>query len=122
MCLLELFREEEPSICCVRPTHAASLVYGCGDASGSGFGASFVSDNNDQSGKISYRIGIWGSDEDDALSNFRELQNLVESIEYEVKRGHLRNAELFMFTDNSTAEVAYYQGLSKNKKLFELVL
>ncbi len=65
---------------------------------------------------------MWGPDEDSSSSYIRELCNLVESIEYEVERGTLQNAELFMFTDNSTAEAAYYRGSSKNKKLFELVL
>jgi hypothetical protein len=95
-----------------------------------GFGALFISGygldpyGKDHDSEISYRVGVWGSDKDSASSNFRELQNLVEFIEYEGKRGKkLHNTELFMFTDNSTAEVVYYQGgSSKNKKLFELAL
>ncbi len=72
--------------------------------------------------EISYRIGVWGSDSDDVTSNFRELRNVVESIEDQVEKGKLKNAELFMFTDNSTAESAFYRGTSSNKDLFELVL
>jgi hypothetical protein len=42
--------------------------------------------------------------------------------EERLERGKLRNAELFMFTDSSTAEAAYHKGSSSNKKLFELAL
>jgi hypothetical protein len=42
MCLLELFWEDKPSIRCVRPTQCVSVIYGCGDASGLGFGALFL--------------------------------------------------------------------------------
>jgi hypothetical protein len=128
MCLLELFKSETPSIRCVRPTKCVWVVYGCGDASGSGFGSSFISGYGPDpfykhhDSEISYRVGVWSPDEDSSSSNFRELRNLVESIEHEVERGRLRNAELFMFTDNSTAEAAYHKGSSSNKRLFELVL
>jgi hypothetical protein len=126
-CLLELFEEETPAVRCVRGGSYAAVVYGCGDASGSGFGSAFVTgvDNNEFDkfdDEISYRIGVWGSDSDDVTSNFRELRNVVESIEDQVEKGKLKNAELFMFTDNSTAESAFYRGTSSNKDLFELVL
>jgi hypothetical protein len=55
-------------------------------------------------------------------SNFRELRNLVESVEAAVTKGMLDNCELFMFTDNSTAEAAYYKGTSSSEALFDLVL
>jgi hypothetical protein len=71
---------------------------------------------------IAYRVGVWGSDSDDVSSNFRELRNVVEGIEEEVEEGRLKEAELFMFTDNSTAEAAFHRGTSSNKELFELVL
>jgi hypothetical protein len=96
MCLMEfLFKSETPSICCVRPTKCASVVYGCGDASGSGFGAAFISGygpdpfEKHQDSNILYRVGVWGPDEDNASSNFRELCNLVKSIEDKVEIGKL---------------------------------
>jgi hypothetical protein len=127
-CLLSLLEEETPAVRCVRGGSYATVVYGCGDASGSGFGSAFVAkgeydgfDKYDDN-SIAYRIGVWGSDSDDVSSNFRELRNVVESIEDQVAKGFLRNAELFMFTDNSTAEAAFHRGSSSNKDLFELVL
>jgi hypothetical protein len=126
-CLLELFEEDYPAVRCVRGSSYASVVYGCGDASGSGFGSAFVTEGNQKDlskfdSDISYRVGVWGSDSDNVSSNFRELRNVVESIEDQVDQGKLNNAELFMFTDNSTAEAAFYRGSSSNKALFELVL
>ena len=38
-----------------------------------------------------------------------------------VQSGTLDDVELFLFTDNTTAEYAYYKGNSSNKDLFELV-
>ena len=55
-------------------------------------------------------------------SNYRELRNLVEMIEALVKDGTLKGHELFMFTDNSTAESAFFKGTSSSEKLFNLVL
>ncbi len=55
-------------------------------------------------------------------SNFRELANLVLAIEDAHRRGLLKDAEIFLFTDNSTAELAFYNGTSSSKALFELVL
>jgi hypothetical protein len=74
-CLLELFKEAAPAVRCVRGGTYASVVYGCGDASGAGFGSAFVAngglDGVDQfDSSIAYRVGVWGSDSDDVSSNF----------------------------------------------------
>jgi hypothetical protein len=121
-----MFEDEIPAVRCVRGGSYATVVYGCGDASGSGFGSAFVAGVDDDEfdkfdDEISCRIGVWGSDSDDVTSNFRELQNVAESIEDQVEKGKLKNAELFIFTDNSTS-AAFYHGTSLNKDLFELVL
>jgi hypothetical protein len=55
-------------------------------------------------------------------SNYREFRNLVEMIESLVASGNLAGHELFMFTDNSTAEAAFFKGTSTSEKLFDLVL
>jgi hypothetical protein len=55
-------------------------------------------------------------------SNYREFRNLVEMIETLVENGTLRGHELFLFTDNSTAESAFFKGTSSSEKLFNLVL
>jgi hypothetical protein len=47
---------------------------------------------------------------------------LVNSLEELVGTGELKDTELFLFTDNTVAEAAYYWGTSSNPLLFELVL
>lgn len=99
--------------------HASGVAYyGFGDASGPGFGAMFqVGD------RIEYEYGQWCSEvTEQASSNWRELNNLVEALEGVVARHKLRGHEIFIFTDNSTAEAAYWKGTSSSKRLFELVL
>lgn len=44
------------------------------------------------------------------------------AVEESQQGGLLRGAELYLFTDNSTAEAAFLKGISTNRKLFELVL
>jgi hypothetical protein len=55
-------------------------------------------------------------------SNYRELRNLVESLREFLEENDLRGVEVFLFTDNSTAEAAYWKGNSSSRKLFELML
>jgi hypothetical protein len=112
-----LFSAESPAVRTIRPSGVLSVIYGFGDASGSGFGSSFTHDNG-----VIYRVGVWGSDVDGESSNYRELRNLVEAVEVEVKEGNLRDTELFLFTDNSTAEAVFYRGTSSNRLLFNLIL
>ena len=107
-----------PPLRIVRGKVIFAARYGFGDASGLGYG--FTSD--DGSGQVRYRIGTWGKDAEDESSNYRELRNLVEAAEEEAKAGNLANTEFFIFTDNSTAESAFYRGGSSSKLLHELVL
>jgi hypothetical protein len=50
------------------------------------------------------------------------LNNLVEALERIVVEYKLGESEIFIFTDNSTAEAAFWKGTSKSRKLFDLVL
>jgi hypothetical protein len=92
-------------------------LYGFGDASAGGFGASVGFAQG-----IHGRFGVWGSDAEDKSSNYRELRNLVETVEEEATAGRLTNAELWLFTDNSTAEGCFAKGSSSSLLLHELVL
>jgi hypothetical protein len=88
-------------------TEGTSVVYKFGDASGSGFGSSFhISDN------LYYSCGQWNTEYSSESSNFRELANLVFALEEAQQRGELRNTEVFIFKDNSTAESAFFKGTS----------
>lgn len=46
----------------------------------------------------------------------------METVEYEVRSKRLEGMELFLFTDNSVAESAFFKGTSTNKALFDLIV
>jgi hypothetical protein len=116
--LQELFRPLRPPKRIIRARKFATCIYGFADASGLGFGSTLAL----PTGGTLYRYGIWGRDADNSSSNYRELRNVVESLEEAYDDTHLQNCEVHVFTDNSTAEGAYYRGNSPSKLLFELVL
>jgi hypothetical protein len=117
-CLTQLFSSTVAPIRPIRCVHQRVAIYGFVDASTSGHGSSFALPN----GALLFRHGVWGRDTDDLSSNFRELCNLVESVEEAVLLGELDGCELFIFTDNTTAEGGYYRGNSDNRVLFSLFL
>ena len=93
--------------------------YGFGDASGAGFGSSIVSANDTA---LWYRHGVWGVDSDAVSSNYWELGNLVDTIVRFAGLHDLSSTKMFMFTDNSVAEAAFFNGTSSNEALFLLIL
>ena len=129
--LRKLASEAKPPLRVVRPSMAVEVFYGFGDASGKQFGATLARDLNCQS-KLSspregedglrYRFGVWTAEEQDESSNYKELSNLVETLTEEARAGRLRDAEVFLCTDNSVSEGSFYRGTSKSRKLHELVL
>jgi hypothetical protein len=94
-----------------------TAIYGFGDASSGGFGASVGFAQG-----VHGRFGVWGTDAEDQSSNYRELRNLVETVEEEAAAGRLKQSELWLFTDNSTAESCFARGSSTSVLLHELVL
>ena len=91
--------------------------YGFGDASSGGFGSTVERPDG-----LHGRFGIWGGNNEERSSNYRELCNLVETVEEEAQEGHLKDSELWIFTDNSTAESCFFKGGSTSKTLHELIL
>ena len=116
-CLKRLFESEHPRVRHVRTNMISYAYYGFGDASESGFGSSIERESG-----LKIRHGIWGRDSNKLSSNYRELRNLVETVEEEVQEGKISGSELFIFTDNSVAEGCYYKGTSQSRMLFNLVL
>ena len=87
-----MFSGLTPAVRTIRPSRRIDVRYGFGDASGSGFGGSIFFP-----GGISYRVGVWGKDAEDSSSNYRELRNLVETLETEVAAGNqLHSGSLFL--------------------------
>ncbi|KAI2491133.1 hypothetical protein MHU86_23419 [Fragilaria crotonensis] len=101
----------------IRSKSIMTIVYGFGDASGSGLGATFTC-----GGGFNFRIGVWGSLEDPESSNWKEFTNIVESLEDEAQSGNLVDSEVYMFTDNSTVESCASRGSSSSKKLLGLII
>jgi hypothetical protein len=118
-----MFKEERPSSRLIRGFSVARILYGFGDASGAGFGASWTTpgtgDERDRG--VRYRFGRWGDEGRNTSSNYRELRNLVETLESMGSQGELSGVEVFLFTDNSTAEAAFARGSSSTASLFDLV-
>ena len=102
----------------VRARKTARAYYGFGDASGAGFGATIQIGD-----EIKFEYGQWASQiTEEESSYWRELSNLVSAMKRLAMDTKLCNCEIFIFTNNSTAEAAFWKGSSKSRKLFELVL
>jgi hypothetical protein len=93
-------------------------LYGFGDASGSGFGSSIALPD----GSTLFQHGLWTEGGEGTTSNYRELGNLVSAIKEGLQSGHLVNTELFLLTDNATAEGAFFKGNTPSRILFDLIL
>ena len=92
---------------------------GCvlGDASGNGFGGVLQIGNT-----INFQYGQWSSEISEKSSNYRELRNLVETLEGLYLKMKLSNCEVCLLTDNIVADYAFYKGSSSSRRLFELIL
>lgn len=112
-----LFSAPSPPLRFVRSPKITTVTYGFGDASGAGFGSSMTT-----SDCLHVRHGVWGSQDDASSSNYRELANLVDTISTGLQANQLQGSEIFLFTDNSTAESVFFKGTSKSKRLFDLIL
>jgi hypothetical protein len=77
--LAALFQPLTPPRRTVRGSSVAVVLYGYADASRSGFGSSFITPQG-----LQIRYGLWGRDISHQSSNFRELQNLADVVEWEL--------------------------------------
>ena len=76
--ILHLTKGEQPQVQTVRSKLTMTAYYGFGDASSGGFGAMV-----ERPGGIHGRFGLWGKDNKEQSSNYRELCNLVDSVKDE---------------------------------------
>ena len=112
-----LLEGEAPTRAPVRVTKTGWVGYGMGDASGDGFGAALFVE-----GELLFRYGQWTTAVSEASSNYRELSNLLDTVEKYHQEGKLEGAEIFLLTDNLVAENAFYKGTSSSPTLFQLIL
>ena len=115
--MAQLLSPAIPPVVNIRSKSIVTVAYGFGDASRLGLGATFTRDSG-----FAYRIGIWGTDDTNQSSNWKEFCNIVTALEDEAKEGNLANSEVFMFTDNSTVESCCIRGTSSSPKLLSLVV
>jgi hypothetical protein len=117
--LMKLISMEKPVLRRVQCKKTSKAYYGFGDASGLAFGATIQIGD-----EIWYEYGQWSSEvTEERSSNWREFTNLVEFLERSVRRHGLQGSEIFIFTDNSTSEAAFWKGTSSSSPLlFDLVL
>ena len=129
--LISLTKPARPVLRVVRPRKVVQLFYGFVDASGKQFGSTiardpgcqsqFSEERTDATG-LRFRVGVWSASEEAESSNYREFSNAVKATEELAHSGELRDSELFLFTDNSTAESCFWRGSSKSPKLHQLVI
>ena len=118
-----LFDGEEPTLRLIRGASMWEVCYVFGDASGEGFGASWLEHRRDGTvGDLGFRFGVWGAQGDNTSSNYREMRNLIETLEAMGRDGSLEGREVFTFTDNIVSESIAAKGSSKNKILYDLVV
>ena len=113
----KFFEPQEPPVVHMRSKTVFMLAYGFCDASGTGFGSTLSTQDN-----VTYRMGIWGRDDDSNSSNWKEFQNLVETLEHESQNGALKGALVIFAVDNATVESNIYKGNSSSPKLFDLII
>ena len=115
--LRKMMSKSKPPNRLIRYKGMEAVIYSFGDASGAGFGSTWSVGE-----ATKYRVGVWGNDTKDKSSNFRELKNLVETIQAMIRDTNLNGVTIHLFTDNSTAEYVFYkEGSSKSKLLHEMV-
>ena len=115
--LTTIFLLDDPPLCSIRSRSIATAAYGFGDASGSGLGSSCQVGHTLQASQ-----GTWGRKKSLESSNYRELANLIRTLEEGLSSKALFHTEFFLFTDNSAAEAVYHNGTSSSKTLFALAL
>ena len=82
--LSDMFQGDKPVLKLIRGKYISEALYLFGDASGLGFGSSWMKGQD-----IGYRYGVWGAGSDETSSNYRELRNLVETLERSGMKGEL---------------------------------
>jgi hypothetical protein len=119
LALQQIFEGDIPAQVILQPVRGAySVVYSGGDASGKGFGTLVTPLGMDPL----FKMGFWCTEFSEKSSNWREFQNLLERLSKEATSGRLVAREVWIATDNSTAEKSFYKGRSTSPELDAMVL
>jgi hypothetical protein len=114
-CLLELTGSRNPPQQLYQAKHVMAFFV-IGDASGLGKGVAVV----EQYG-VDYESGPWRMRWRKKSSSVREAENLTDRVERLVKDELLFEHEVFVMTENTALEGAYYKGHSPSEKLNDIV-
>jgi hypothetical protein len=114
-CLLDLTGSHHPPRQLYQAKHVMAFFI-IEDASGSGKGVAV----GEQYG-VDYESGPWRMKWRKESSNVREAENLTDRVERLVTDKQLFEHEVFIMTDNTAFEGAYYKGHSPSKKLNDIV-
>jgi hypothetical protein len=109
LALEALFKGDTPKLRLVRGVKIGSAIFG--------FGSSW-----ELPAGTAYRFETWDKGVSAESSNLRELKNLVDTLKEMGSQGTLKGTKVYLFTDNSTSEVAFFNSTSTSLKLFNLVL
>jgi hypothetical protein len=93
-----------------------SALFVIGDASRKAKGKAIM----EQYG-VDYKSGAWNLEWREKFSNCREADNLTDRLEQLVADVDLRNHKVFLITDNSAFEAAFYKGHSPSRELLDIV-
>jgi hypothetical protein len=115
--LAKFFAGDTPIQVIERPVSGTRcVVFGGGDASGEGFGSL----TSPLGMAPLLRRGFWNCLEES--SNWREMRNLLDAVREEARLGRLIGCEVWLATDNSTAEASFHKGRSSSPELDAMVL
>jgi hypothetical protein len=116
--LLAIFEStDNPPLVNVRSKKILTVIYGFGDASGSGLGSTFTCGAG-----FTFRIGVWGQLNNLNPPTGRSLPMSLKPLKRKERQAAWNQAEIFMFTDNSTVESCAEKGSSSSKKLLRLIV
>jgi hypothetical protein len=115
--LMRLANTPEAPLYRVRCATTKLVHYGFGDASGAAFGGTMAMEFG-----VDFEYGQWCYEDLEMSSNWKELRNLVGYLKRVVRENGLYDCEMFIFTDNTTAENAFWKGTSKSKYLSDLIV
>ena len=103
----------------VRPAQVVQVYYGFGYALGKQFGATMsesygcnrrLSEDVKVGGGIRFRVGLWTVEEEEESSNYKELKNLVDTVEGEATGGRLRDCNFFCLQITPLQRVVFIEG------------
>jgi hypothetical protein len=84
-----MFASASHPVVALRSRTIVTIVYGFGDASGTGLEATFTCGS-----ALTFRVGVWGAGDNDQSSNWKEFANAIGALKDEAELGNLTDSEV----------------------------